>query len=60
VSWALGTNACAGDVIEPARRTGMSRAGLHEALSADGNPSFATIVKFACALGLRIRFTTAA
>ncbi len=54
---ALGTIARSGSVSELARRTGMSREGLYKALSADGNPSFATIVKVARALGLSIRFT---
>jgi probable addiction module antidote protein len=57
---ALGTIARSGNVSELARRTGMSREGLYKALSAEGNPSFATIVKVARALGLRIRFTSAA
>lgn len=60
VAQALGTIARSGNVSELARRTGMSREGLYKALSADGNPSFATIVKVARALGLRIRFTPAA
>jgi probable addiction module antidote protein len=34
----------------------MSREGLYKALSAEGNPSFATIIKVARALGLRIHF----
>jgi len=38
----------------------MSREGLYKALSADGNPSFATIVKVARALGLTISFRTIA
>lgn len=57
---ALGTIARSGNVSELARRTGMSREGLYKALSADGNPSFATILKVANALGLKLRFTSAA
>jgi probable addiction module antidote protein len=57
---ALGTIARSGNVSELARRVGMSREGLYKALSADGNPSFATIVKVAKALGLKIRFEPAA
>jgi probable addiction module antidote protein len=38
----------------------MSREGLYEALSADGNPSFAMIMKDAHALGLRIHFESVA
>jgi probable addiction module antidote protein len=60
VAQALGTIARSGNVSELARRTGMSREGLYKALSADGNPSFATIVKVTRALGLRISFTPAA
>jgi probable addiction module antidote protein len=37
-----------------AREVGMTRAGLYKALSQDGNPSFATVVKVARALGLEI------
>jgi probable addiction module antidote protein len=35
---------------------GMSREGIYKALSGEGNPSFATIVKVAGALGLRLQF----
>jgi probable addiction module antidote protein len=38
----------------------MSREGLYKALSADGNPSFDTIVKVSHALGLRIHFEAVA
>ncbi len=34
----------------------MSREGLYKALSADGNPSFATIMKVASALGFKLEF----
>ncbi len=34
----------------------MSREGLYKALSEDGNPSYATIVNVAKALGLKIEF----
>jgi probable addiction module antidote protein len=56
ISAALGAIARSGNLSELARRTGMSREGLYKALSADGNPSFATIVKVARALGLSISF----
>ena len=39
-----------------ARDTGLSREGLYKALSQDGNPSFATVMKVANALGYRLRF----
>lgn len=60
VAQALGTIARSGNLSELARRTGMSREGLYKALSADGNPSFATIMKVTHALGLRIHFESVA
>ncbi|MFT8636416.1 MAG: addiction module antidote protein [Pseudoclavibacter sp.] len=56
VARALGTIARSGNLSELARRVGMSREGLYKALSGDGNPSFATIVKVAGALGLKLHF----
>ena len=38
-----------------ARAIDMDRASLYKALSADGNPSLATILKVSQALGLRLR-----
>jgi probable addiction module antidote protein len=43
-----------------ARDTGLTREGLYKALAADGNPSFATVLKVANALGLKISFKSAA
>lgn len=60
VAQALGTIARSGNLSELARRVGMSREGLYKALSGDGNPSFATIIKVAGALGLRLHFESAA
>lgn len=60
IAQALGTIARSGNLSELARRTGMSREGLYKALSTDGNPSFATIMKVARALGLRIHFESVA
>lgn len=57
---ALGTIARSGNLSELARNVGMSREGLYKALSAEGNPSFATISKVARALGLRIHFEAVA
>ncbi len=37
-----------------ARKTGISRDGLYTALSVEGNPSFATVLKVAHALGLTL------
>ncbi len=56
IAQALGVIARSGNLSELARRVGMSREGLYKALSADGNPSFATIVKVAGALGLKLHF----
>lgn len=56
ITRALGVIARSGDLSELARRTGMSREGLYKALSGDGNPSFATVMKVSHALGLRIHF----
>jgi len=60
IAQALGTIARSGNVSELARRVGMSREGLYKALAADGNPSFATIMKVASALGLRMHFESVA
>ncbi len=60
IAQALGAIARSGNVSELARRAGMSREGLYKALSAEGNPSFATIVKITHALGLRLHFESVA
>ncbi|MRH77665.1 putative addiction module antidote protein [Spiribacter sp. C176] len=57
---ALAVIARAKNMSQLARDTGMSREGLYKALSGDGNPAFATVTKIAKALGLQIRFETAA
>jgi len=51
---ALGDIARARNISQLARDTGMSREGLYKALSGEGNPSFATVMKVARALGLEI------
>lgn len=56
IAAALGAIARSRNLSELARRTGMSREGLYKALSTDGNPSFATIVKVSRALGLKLEF----
>ena len=38
-----------------AREAGLNRGNLYEALSENGNPSLATVMKIAHALGLRLR-----
>lgn len=60
IARALGVVARARNMSQLARDTGMSREGLYKALSEDGNPSFATIIKVAHALGLRLGFKPAA
>ena len=51
---ALGAVARAPGMTQLARDTGISRDGLYTALSAEGNPSFATVLKVAHALGLTL------
>lgn len=60
IAQALGAIARSGNVSELARRAGMSREGLYKALSAEGNPSFATIMKITHALGLKLHFESVA
>lgn len=54
VAAALGDIARARNMTQLAEEAGMTRAGLYKALSAEGNPSFATVSKVAKALGLKI------
>ncbi len=54
---ALNDIARAGNMSGLAREAGMSREGLYKALSEDGNPSFATVMRIARALGMRLRIT---
>ncbi len=53
---ALGTVARARNVSQLARDTGMTREGIYKALSQDGNPAFATVVKVARAMGFDVAF----
>jgi probable addiction module antidote protein len=48
---ALGVVARARNMSQLARDTGLTREGLYKALSVDGNPSLATAMKVANALG---------
>jgi probable addiction module antidote protein len=57
---ALGVFARSQNMSELARRVGMSRDGLYKALSADGNPTWSTILKVTNALGLRFELHTVA
>ncbi|HEY3515561.1 MAG TPA: addiction module antidote protein [Gammaproteobacteria bacterium] len=54
VAHALGTVARARGMVQLAKDTGLTREGLYKALSADGNPSFGTVLKVMKALGLRL------
>lgn len=51
---ALGILARSGNMSELARRVGMSRDGLYRALSADGNPTWLTVLRVTQALNLRL------
>jgi probable addiction module antidote protein len=57
---ALGVIARTQNMSELARRVGMSRDGLYKALSADGNPTWSTMLKVATALGLRFELHSVA
>jgi probable addiction module antidote protein len=59
ITKALGDIARAKGMSSIARDTGLSRESLYRALSAEGNPSLATVLKVAKALGLRLRAQTA-
>lgn len=52
---ALGDIARAKGMSQMARETGLARESLYKALSADGNPTFATILKVIEALGIRLQ-----
>ena len=54
IALALGDVARAKGMTNLARDTGLTREGLYKALSPDGNPSFATVVKVMNALGLKL------
>ena len=57
---ALGVAARARNMSQLARDSGLTREGLYKALSAEGNPSFATVLKVSRALGLRLHFESIA
>ena len=54
---ALSDIARAGNMSRLAREAGMSREGLYKALSKDGNPTFATVMRITRALGMQLRIT---
>ncbi len=57
VAAALGDVARAKGMTMVAREAGLGRESLYKALSADGNPEFATVLKVMRALGLRLQAT---
>jgi len=59
VAAALGDIARAKGIAQIARETGLGRESLYKALSPEGNPEFATVLKVVRALGLRFHATTA-
>jgi probable addiction module antidote protein len=59
IAHALGVVARARNMSQLARDTGLTREGLYKALSGEGNPSFATVLKVAHALGLEMVFRPA-
>ena len=59
IARALGDIARARGMAQVARDAGLSRESLYRALGANGNPSFATVLKVARALGVRLHAGTA-
>lgn len=59
IARALGDIARAKGMSQVAREAGLSRESLYRALSADGNPSFATVLKVARALGVKLHAAAA-
>jgi probable addiction module antidote protein len=60
VAAALGDIARAKGMTQVARDTGLGRESLYKALSPDGNPELATVLKVVAALGLQLRAVPAA
>ena len=58
IAAALGDIARSKGMTQIARETGLGRESLYKALSTEGNPEFATVLKVIQALGLRLRATT--
>jgi probable addiction module antidote protein len=54
IARALGDIARAKGMTQVAKDAGLSRESLYRALRADGNPSFATVLKVARALGVKL------
>ena len=54
IAHALGVIAKARGMTQLARDTGLSRESLYKALSGEGNPEFATVMKVVKALGFQL------
>ena len=54
ISDALGVVARAKGITSLAEETGLTRQALYKALSSEGNPEFATVLKVSRALGFRL------
>lgn len=59
ITKALGDIARAKGMSQVAKDAGLSRESLYRALSANGNPSFATVLKVARALGVKLHAAAA-
>ncbi len=57
IAKALGTIARARGMSQIAKKAGLSRESLYKALSTEGNPEFATVIRVMQALGLRLSVT---
>ena len=57
IAAALGDIARAKGMTQISRETGLGRESLYKALSGEGNPSFATILKVITALGVQLHAT---
>ncbi len=57
VAAALGDIVRAKGMAQIARKAGLGRESLYKALSPEGNPEFATVLKVVRALGLRLHAT---
>ena len=58
IAAALGDIARAAGMTKIARETGLGRESLYKALSPEGNPEFATVLKVVRALGLSLHAKT--
>lgn len=54
IAVALGDIAKARGMTQVAKETGLARENLYKALSGDGNPEFATVMKVIAALGIKL------